>query len=165
MDFSMDANGVRLRTETVATMLLGGIAFETPVSLDFNGEAKEGRTFNLLESRDQVLERTYRLKQYYVLDFGESVHGLARGAPVEFRGERVGEVMDIGLEFRSRTMEQLQRTLAQAEQLARPDAPVQQDLRGMLQEAEQAARSLRVLADYLESRPNALVFGKGKEKP
>jgi hypothetical protein len=35
----------------------------------------------------------------------------------------------------------------------------------MLQEAEQAARSLRVLTDYLETRPNALVFGKGKEKP
>jgi len=45
------------------------------------------------------------------------------------------------------------------------DAPAQQDLRYALQEIARAARSLRVLADYLERNPNSLVFGKTQEKP
>src|SRR5262245_60815485 len=45
------------------------------------------------------------------------------------------------------------------------DAPAQQDLRDALQEISRAARSLRVLADYLERNPNSLIFGKAQEKP
>jgi len=45
------------------------------------------------------------------------------------------------------------------------DAPAQQDLRDALQEIARAARSLRVLSDYLERNPNSLIFGKSQEKP
>jgi len=44
------------------------------------------------------------------------------------------------------------------------DAPAQQELRDALQEITRAARSLRVLADYLERNPNSLIFGKRQEK-
>ncbi|HEX7232986.1 MAG TPA: MlaD family protein [Candidatus Binatia bacterium] len=40
------------------------------------------------------------------------------------------------------------------------DAPAQQDLRDALQEITRAARSLRVLTDYLERHPEALIRGK-----
>jgi len=45
------------------------------------------------------------------------------------------------------------------------DAPAQQDLRDALQEIARAARSLRVLTDYLERHPEALIRGKIDEKP
>jgi len=99
VDFSLDANGVRLSTQPVATLLLGGIAFETPVSLESGDEAKEGQVFPLYDSHDKTFEKTYLDKHYYVLNFNESVRGLNRGAPVEFRGIKVGEVADIKLEF------------------------------------------------------------------
>jgi paraquat-inducible protein B len=44
------------------------------------------------------------------------------------------------------------------------DAPVQQDLREALQEMVLAARSLRVLTDYLERHPESLIRGKSQEK-
>jgi paraquat-inducible protein B len=44
------------------------------------------------------------------------------------------------------------------------DAPVQQDLRDALQEMVLAARSLRVLTDYLERHPESLIRGKSQEK-
>jgi paraquat-inducible protein B len=44
------------------------------------------------------------------------------------------------------------------------NAPVQQDLRDALQEMVLAARSLRVLADYLERHPESLLRGKTQEK-
>jgi paraquat-inducible protein B len=40
------------------------------------------------------------------------------------------------------------------------DAPAQQELRDALQEIARAARSLRVLTDYLERHPEALIRGK-----
>ena len=43
------------------------------------------------------------------------------------------------------------------------DAPAQQDLRDALQEITRAARSLRVLADYLERHPESLIRGKTEE--
>jgi paraquat-inducible protein B len=42
-----------------------------------------------------------------------------------------------------------------------PDAPVQFELRDALQEVARAARGVRVLADYLERNPSALIRGKG----
>ena len=45
------------------------------------------------------------------------------------------------------------------------DAPAQQELRDALQEITRAARSLRVLADYLERQPSSLIWGKTAEKP
>ena len=45
------------------------------------------------------------------------------------------------------------------------NAPAQQDLRDALQEIARAARSLRVLTDYLERHPESLIRGKTDEKP
>jgi paraquat-inducible protein B len=41
---------------------------------------------------------------------------------------------------------------------------VQQDLRDALQEMVLAARSIRVLTDYLERHPESLIRGKSEEK-
>ena len=41
------------------------------------------------------------------------------------------------------------------------DSPLRYDLENTLQELGAAARSIRLLAEYLESNPNALIYGKG----
>jgi len=46
-----------------------------------------------------------------------------------------------------------------------PDAPGQQDLRDALQEVTRAARSLRVLMDYLDRHPESLIRGKAADRP
>ncbi len=45
------------------------------------------------------------------------------------------------------------------------DAPAQQELRDALQEIVAAARSVRVLADYLDRHPEALIRGKTEDRP
>jgi len=45
------------------------------------------------------------------------------------------------------------------------NAPIQQDLRDALQEITVAARSLRILMDYLERHPDSLIRGKTEAKP
>ncbi len=69
------------------------------------------------------------------------------------------------------TLEETRRAIASADRvltntdatLVGKDAPVQQDLRDALQEMVLAARSLRVLTDYLERHPESLIRGKTQE--
>jgi paraquat-inducible protein B len=69
------------------------------------------------------------------------------------------------------TLDELRSALAAADRVLKNtdttlvgrDAPAQQDLRDALQEITRAARSLRVLADYLERHPESLIRGKPGE--
>jgi paraquat-inducible protein B len=59
------------------------------------------------------------------------------------------------------TLKQAQQTLALAQQnILQQDAPIYSELRRTLEELTQAARSIRVMADYLERHPDALLKGK-----
>ena len=63
------------------------------------------------------------------------------------------------------TLEDARRTLNSAEHTLAADAPLQQDVREALREIGRAAQALRVLAEYLEQHPEAVVRGKQEDKP
>jgi paraquat-inducible protein B len=60
------------------------------------------------------------------------------------------------------TLDQAQATLADVERAAGPDSAMYSELRRVLKELADAARSIRVFSDYLERHPDALIYGKGK---
>ncbi|MGD2036756.1 MAG: MlaD family protein [Desulfobacterales bacterium] len=94
-DLKLDASGLKLNTESLVTIMMGGIAFETPTSLATGGPAEENHLFRLYETRESIFERTYTEKRPFILHFNESIRGLTVGAPVEFRGIKIGQVVDI----------------------------------------------------------------------
>ena len=57
-------------------------------------------------------------------------------------------------------MVQARSTLASAESLTGEQSPLRHDLRSLFEELKRAARSIRVLADYLQNHPEALLGGK-----
>jgi len=99
LDISVDAAGIKVDTESFVTLMLGGIAFETPVNLEPGDVAEEGDMFVLYRNHESIYEKTYLKKSYWVVHFGGSVKGLAVGSPVDFKGIKVGRVADIRLEF------------------------------------------------------------------
>ncbi|MFQ5684360.1 MAG: MlaD family protein [Candidatus Binatia bacterium] len=58
------------------------------------------------------------------------------------------------------TMAQAKKSLSTVDSVIKDDSPVSQALANALRELSTAARSIRVLADYLERHPNALLYGK-----
>jgi paraquat-inducible protein B len=98
-DLKLDASGLQLNTESMMSIMMGGIAFETPTSLKVGGPAEEGQIFRLYETRASIFERIYTEKVHYILNFNESIRGLTVGSPVEFRGIKIGQVIDIESEF------------------------------------------------------------------
>ena len=57
-------------------------------------------------------------------------------------------------------LKQLNSALINIESLTNSDSPIGQDLQTALQELARAARSTRVMMDYLERHPDALIYGK-----
>jgi paraquat-inducible protein B len=99
VDVSVDASGIQVKTESFVTIMIGGIAFETPTDSGPSPAAKEGDAFRLYESREKTHEKVHMVKKKWLLHFDGSVRGLAVGAPVEFKGIKIGEVIDVKLEF------------------------------------------------------------------
>jgi paraquat-inducible protein B len=73
----------------------------------------------------------------------------------------------------TRTLEEMRRAIGSADRVLKntdatlfgKDSPAPQDLRDTLQEVTRAARSVRILVDYLERHPEMLIRGKSEEKP
>ena len=92
------ADGVQLRMESLRALLLGGIAFETPLDTKqpvatTNSEFPLYRNFE--EARSAGFGRQIRLLSH----FPGSVAGLEPGAHVTLHGLRIGEVTEVDLVY------------------------------------------------------------------
>jgi paraquat-inducible protein B len=103
INMQLSASGLSLQTQSLLSILIGGIAFETPESGTILPAAQANRVFTLFANRAAAFEPPPRHPQTYELIFNESVRGLAVGAPVELRGIKIGEVADIRAQMNVKT--------------------------------------------------------------
>lgn len=124
IDVSLNAAGLQVLTESFVSILIGGIAFEAPPepsdesipasneipaataassSTTTNGlpveRAEKDAVFQLYATRAEAMKRPDAQTERFVVVFKQSVRGLSVGAPVEFRGINIGEVISIHTEF------------------------------------------------------------------
>lgn len=99
IDLAIGANGVRLRTGTLESLIAGGVAFDAGEDPARAQPAKDGAVFPLYDSYDATEEISLNPRLTYLLLFKDSVRGLSPEAPVEFRGIRVGTVAGISFDY------------------------------------------------------------------
>jgi paraquat-inducible protein B len=100
IDLALDATGIKLDTQSLVTVLVGGIAFEPTDDPSYaRGRADQGTTFTLWSNRADAMKPRETVVETYVLTFEQSVRGLNVGAPVDFRGVSLGEVTKIELDY------------------------------------------------------------------
>lgn len=101
VDLSVSARGLKLDTQSLAAVLLGGIAFEAPQGPAANASndppAAEGREFILSDTREAAMRNPSGLEERFALRFPGAVRGLAAGATVELLGQPIGEVEAVDL--------------------------------------------------------------------
>jgi len=99
IDISMGAKGLAIHTQSLASVLAGGIAFETPIYSQTGLPAAENTTFNLFENQEAATMKQEMRDDPFILVFDESIRGLSVGAPLTYLGFEVGEVKKIGLHY------------------------------------------------------------------
>jgi len=99
IDVEMGADGVQIKTESLSSILLGGIAYGSADSLEKKSVAKEGREFELFATETKAFEKSYSRKEHYMMYVEGSVRGLVVGSPVTFFGIHAGKVIDMQLEY------------------------------------------------------------------
>ncbi len=92
ISLSASAEGLKVSTGSLDTVLLGGIGFARPPDIPPGDPIEPGTEFDLYGSYEDSLENPFRYGKYYVVRFTQSLKGLLPGAPVEYRGIRIGRV-------------------------------------------------------------------------
>jgi Paraquat-inducible protein B len=92
VDFNTSTEGVRLSIATLDSLFSGGISFDLTqeASRDGNDSAKESYTIH--RNAAEALEPQFEQAAEFVVLVQSSVRGLREGAPVLFRGLKIGTV-------------------------------------------------------------------------
>lgn len=102
IDIALGATGLKVNTQSLATVVAGGIAFADPAS--GSAAPHPGRVrYVLAKDRRSAMEPPKGPLQRFELRFAESLRGLSAGAPVYFAGVEVGSVESVSLAYDART--------------------------------------------------------------
>ena len=99
IDVSVGANGFALKTESLSSILVGGIAFRAPEYSPDDKPAAEEYAYELFPDQQTALAPPNGKAQYLSLRFDQALRGLKVGAPVEFLGTEFGRVVSVNLDF------------------------------------------------------------------
>ena len=103
IDLTMDASGIKLETQSLVSVLVGGVAFETPSTAEQASPADANTEFPLFPDRTQAMKRPDTDVVPVVAYFRESLRGLTVGAPADLSGVPIGEVKSLGVELDEET--------------------------------------------------------------
>jgi paraquat-inducible protein B len=98
IDMSLSSDGVKLRTESLTSILEGGVAFGAlPGAL--TARVPVDAAFALYEDQDRAMRPFETEVRPFVMYFGGGLRGLSAGAPVDLNGITVGEVKSVDVEY------------------------------------------------------------------
>lgn len=103
VDASMDSKGFQVETESLISIVAGGIAFETPGDESEPDATAVDQVFPLFKDRLNAMKTPSGKPQQYLMYFDESLRGLVPGSSVEFQGIPIGQVTSVEIRFEEKT--------------------------------------------------------------
>ena len=92
VDVTLNSSGVTINTQSAVSLLVGGLAFETPAESADQQAAAADTEFRLFANRGEAMRNPETDVMKLAMVFEESVRGLAPGAEIDFRGVVMGTV-------------------------------------------------------------------------
>ncbi len=99
LSLELSADGVRAEVANLQTLLGGGVSFDVPENLPQGDLITARAEFEIFPRKSSIRDKQYTHALQYVVLAGESIRGLRLGAPVEYKGIRVGEVIRTDIEY------------------------------------------------------------------
>jgi len=103
VDVRLDSSGFKLNTQSLATVIVGGLAFQSPPGQAVGVQAPNNMTFRLGSDEVDAMREPDGEPVRVVMNFNQSLRGLSVGAPVDFRGIVLGQVTNIVVEYDPQT--------------------------------------------------------------
>jgi paraquat-inducible protein B len=98
IDLTVDANGLRLNTQSLATVVAGGVAFQEQSAAP-SPAAQQNTEFLLYANATSALAPPDGAPLPVRMRFRRSTRGLSLGAPIDFQGITLGTVTAIQLQY------------------------------------------------------------------
>ena len=99
IDLSLNASGLKVNTQSIATVIAGGVAFQPYNDQNIGAPAVDKADFHLFADQGAALAAPDGLALRILMHFEQAVRGLSTGAPVDFHGIAFGTVNSIELQF------------------------------------------------------------------
>jgi paraquat-inducible protein B len=99
VDLSLSASGLKVNTQSIATVIAGGVAFQAPDESQPGSPAPERADFRLFDDLAAAMAPPDGPAKEILMRFTQPVRGLMPGAPVDLRGVNFGSVKSIQLRF------------------------------------------------------------------
>ncbi len=100
LSVELSADGILFDIASLPTVLAGGVAFDVPEGLPLGERITDRGFFTLYPNESASREFYYDNALSFVILFDDSIRGLRPGAPVEYRGVKVGEVVRTDIDYR-----------------------------------------------------------------
>ena len=93
----LDGGGIKIDSAPLSAILSGAISFTTPAAAVGQNvqAASNNQEFTIHNSRAEIENQPSERTLYYVAFFKQSIRGLDVGAPVEYKGIRIGSVAQV----------------------------------------------------------------------
>ena len=91
----MSASGMRVEMGSLTTLFSGGVSFDVPDGWELGVPAENKAEYHLYDDQRSIQDSLYTTHLDFLMFFNDSIRGLQPGAPVEFRGIRLGTVAQV----------------------------------------------------------------------
>ncbi|MCF2856064.1 intermembrane transport protein PqiB [Pseudoalteromonas sp. SMS1] len=95
IEVDLSTEGIRVSTGSLSKLIKGGISVDYPPGTEADTLAPQNNQYKLHKNFAVALERRFDLFDLYLIEFEQSIKGLRPGAPVEYRGMRIGTVEQV----------------------------------------------------------------------
>jgi paraquat-inducible protein B len=99
LSVDLSADGIRLEMASLTTVISGGVSFDVPVGQPQGEHITERAFFTIYPREGAINETQYEHSLSYMVLFDDSIRGLKPGAPVEYRGVKVGSVIRTDIDY------------------------------------------------------------------
>lgn len=163
VDVSLGADGLKLNTQSIATVIAGGVAFQSAPGPHDETPADEMADFTLFNDQQTALAPPDGKPHYIRMRFEHSLRGLAPDAPVEFLGVKVGRVVSVNLDYDpvNKTFPVIVGAVVYPQRLGKADEKLRAAVGGT--EEEQLPRILHGMVDHglrAQARTGNLLTGQ-----
>lgn len=143
VDVSVGAAGLKINTQSLASIVSGGIAFREPNWSPDAKPADEYAEFRIFDDQAAALAPPDGEPRYIRMRFKQSLRGLAVNAPVDFLGVNIGKVVSVDLDYDgdTKTFPGVVGAVIYPKRLGAAESKLQQ-LAGTGSDEEQSARIL-----------------------